>query len=105
MAGAALRSTNNIVYGQQTCKHLDKTNKSPIRTTIKTYIENREIVSLNDKGIINDAEKLASKISLVKASTEYNLRRVISFHGRIKSAKEFAFEYIDLIDWKSYTFM
>ena len=45
-----------------------------------------------------DAESLAAKLSLLKATAEYDLKRVISFHGRVKAAKDFSSEYCDLID-------
>ena len=66
--------------------------------TIRSYIKTREIVGSVEAGIISDAETLAAKLSLLKATSEYDLRRVISFHGRVKAAKEFSSEYCDLID-------
>jgi predicted helicase len=66
--------------------------------TIQSYIETREIVGSTEAGIVSDAETLAAKLSLLKATAEYDLKRVISFHGRVKVAKEFSSEYCDLID-------
>ena len=66
--------------------------------TIQSYIEKREIVGSAEAGIVSDAETLAAKLSLLKATAEYDLKRVISFYGRIKAAKEFSSEYFDLID-------
>ena len=64
--------------------------------TISSYIETREIVGSAEVGIVSDAETLAAKLSLLKATAEYDLKRVISFHGRVKAARDFASEYSDL---------
>ena len=66
--------------------------------TIQNYIENREIVASLEASVVSDAKTLAAKLSLLKATAEYDLRRVISFHGRVKAAKEFAAEYYDLVE-------
>ena len=66
--------------------------------TIQSYIETREIVGSAEAGIVSNAETLAAKLSLLKATAEYDLKRVISFHGRVTAARDFASEYSDLID-------
>jgi hypothetical protein len=49
-----------------------------------------------DPNLVTDARSLARSIGLLKAVREYGLRRVISFHGRIKRAREFValLEYV-----------
>lgn len=59
---------------------------------VKALIENKEIISTNpDKN--TDARTLAAKIGLIKAIKDYDLKRVISFHSRVKGAKEFSEEF------------
>ncbi len=60
--------------------------------TIHKFIKSRELV-ITTTGQILDASNLASKIALIKATADFDLTRVISFHNRIKSAKNFASEY------------
>ena len=57
--------------------------------TIQSYIETREIVGFTEAGIVSDAETLAAKLSLLKATAEYDLKRVISFHGRVNRQRNF----------------
>jgi superfamily II DNA or RNA helicase len=56
---------------------------------IAEYIERRELVK-TESGDITDAESLASQIGLIKAIKDYDLKRMISFHGRVKRAEIFA---------------
>jgi superfamily II DNA or RNA helicase len=60
-------------------------------------IEQRELVRAGD--IDTDAKTLASHIGLAKAMRDYKLNRVISFHSRIKSAKNFAEAHPRIRDW------
>ena len=63
---------------------------------VKALIENEEIISTNsDKN--TDARTLAAKIGLIKAIKDYDLKRVISFHSRVKGAKEFSEEFNDVV--------
>lgn len=48
---------------------------------------------------IDNAATLAGQIGLAKAMRKYDLRRVISFHSRVKRAREFASSLPDVIDW------
>ena len=48
---------------------------------------------------IDNAATLAGQIGLAKAMRKYDLRRVITFHSRVKRAKEFAASMPDVIDW------
>ncbi|MDB4071343.1 Helicase associated domain protein [Amylibacter sp.] len=64
---------------------------------VKQWIDEQEIVSINtDKQ--TDARTLAAKIGLIKAIKDYDLKRVISFHSRVKGAKDFSEEFHDVID-------
>src|SRR5262245_53353938 len=42
---------------------------------------------------------LAGQIGLAKCMRKYDLRRVISFHGRVKAAREFSTEMPGVIAW------
>ncbi len=68
--------------------------------TISTWITNREVVDL-DKELLMDAASLAAMIGLIKimGNKEYDLRRIITFHNRIKGAKQFKDDILDVIDW------
>ena len=52
-----------------------------------------------DGTTIDNAATLAGQIGLAKAMRKYDLRRVISFHSRVKRAREFATSLPDVIDW------
>lgn len=66
--------------------------------TIAAWIENRELVK-TESGIENDAESLAAQIGLLKAFKDYDLRRVISFHSRVKRAEQFSKDLLEVVDW------
>jgi superfamily II DNA or RNA helicase len=66
-----------------------------------TYLEwarNRVLVT-RDGVEVTDAGTLAGQIGLAKAMREYGLRRVISFHSRVKRAREFAASMPDVVAW------
>jgi hypothetical protein len=42
---------------------------------------------------------LAAHIGLAKATKDYNLKRTISFHSRIKSADQFAKDHLKILEW------
>jgi predicted helicase len=48
---------------------------------------------------VTDARKAAGQLGLAKAMRKYGLRRVISFHNRVKEAKGFADSLPGVIDW------
>jgi superfamily II DNA or RNA helicase len=48
---------------------------------------------------VTDARTLASHVALAKAMQTYSLRRMISFHGRVKRAREFAQELPRVVEW------
>ena len=56
---------------------------------IGEWIENRKLVTTNS-GDITDAGSLASQIGLIKTIKKYDIKRMISFHSRVKRAKEFS---------------
>ena len=64
----------------------------------KEWIENRRLVA-TDTGLATDAKSLAGQIGLLKAIKDWNLRRLISFHGRVKRAKEFSEDIIQVGEW------
>ena len=66
--------------------------------TIAEWIKNREIVQPKE-GEETDAESLASQIGMLKAIKDYDLKRVISFHSRVKRAEEFASDIQDVLGW------
>jgi superfamily II DNA or RNA helicase len=66
---------------------------------IADWIKRRELLQTNDEVV--DAKSLAAEIGLIKAIKDYNLKRVLSFHSRVKSAEDFSKELpkvLDLID-------
>ena len=64
---------------------------------VKQWIDNYEIVATNPDEH-TDARTLAAKIGLIKAIKDYDLKRVISFHSRVKGAKNFSEELVDVVD-------
>ena len=58
---------------------------------IAEWIENRELLKTTS-GETTDAESLAAQIGLIKAIKDYDLKRIISFHSRVKRAESFASE-------------
>ena len=65
---------------------------------IKSQIQNRDLLRTSN-GIELDAQTLASHIALAKATKKYDLRRVISFHGRVAGAKQFAADHTEVLGW------
>jgi len=55
---------------------------------VKEFIEHR--VKLDTGGVVQDAESLSAQIAILKALQKYNLNRVITFHSRVSSAKQFS---------------
>ncbi|MGU3650301.1 Helicase associated domain protein [Mycolicibacterium sp. A43C] len=50
-------------------------------------------------GAMTNARTLAGQIGLLKAMAQYELRRTISFHSRVKRAREFAGALTQIVDW------
>ena len=66
--------------------------------TYREWAEKGTLVTRDGKRIDN-AATLAGQIGLAKAMRKYDLRRLISFHSRVKRAREFASSLPDVIDW------
>ncbi|MDB3930067.1 Helicase associated domain protein [Paracoccaceae bacterium] len=64
---------------------------------VKQWIDDYEIVATNPDEH-TDARTLAAKIGLIKAIKDYDLKRVISFHSRVKGAEAFSKELIDVVN-------
>ena len=68
----------------------------------RRYAEHGQIVALegDEKGDEKtDARSLASQIGLAKAMRRYDLQRVITFHGRVKGARDFSSMLPRVIEW------
>jgi superfamily II DNA or RNA helicase len=48
---------------------------------------------------VTDARSLAAQIGLLKAMKRFDLHRIISFHSRVKKAKEFASSMPEVLAW------
>jgi len=66
--------------------------------TYRDYAEKGALVTRDGKEIEN-AASLAGQIGLAKAMRKYDLQRVITFHSRVKRAREFASSMPDVLDW------
>lgn len=64
----------------------------------RRYAEQGVFVTLDGK-TITDARTLASHIAVAKAIKKYDLRRIITFHGRVARAREFADQFPQFIRW------
>jgi len=65
---------------------------------VQELIDRRELVTVGGT-IDTDARTLAAHIGLAKATKDYDLKRTISFHGRIKAAQQFAQNHASIIAW------
>ena len=66
--------------------------------TYRDWAERGTLVTLDGKRQ-TDARSLAGQIGLAKAMKKFDLHRVISFHSRVKAAKEFAASMPAVLDW------
>ena len=64
---------------------------------IADWIDRRQLLR-TDKNEATDAETLASQVGFIKAMKDYDLKRMISFHSRVKKAELFASELHNAID-------
>lgn len=48
---------------------------------------------------VTDARSLATQIGLARAIRKYDLRRVITFHSRVKAARDLAESLPEVVDW------
>jgi superfamily II DNA or RNA helicase len=70
---------------------------------IKEWIERGRLVE-TDTGLLTEAKSFAASIGVLKAIKDWNLQpqngyRVISFHGRVKRAREFSEDIIQVAKW------
>ncbi len=66
--------------------------------TYRAYAENGRFVTRDGKEV-TDARSLAAQIGLAKAIHKYDLRRILSFHSRVKASREFSDSLPDVISW------
>ncbi len=66
--------------------------------TYRKYLEQGELVT-TDGDHVKDARTLARHIGLAKAIRKQDLRRIISFHGRVKKAQSFSSAFPDVVRW------
>ena len=67
-------------------------------TTVADYVEHGTLVSTDD-GFTTDARTLAAHIGLAKTMRKYDLKRIISFHSRVKGAQTFASRLPQVVEW------
>jgi len=67
---------------------------------IATWIRNRDFL-ITSSGYQNDAESMAAQVGLLKGMKDYDLKRVISFHSKIKRAEQFSKELNAVAAWVS----
>jgi predicted helicase len=67
-------------------------------STYRDYAERGVFVTI-DGEVVTDARTLASQIGLLRAMRKYELRRVVSFHSRIRTASEFAHSLTEVLAW------
>jgi predicted helicase len=65
---------------------------------VQAQIIHRPLTTTSN-GVETDYEALANHISLAKAVRDYDLQRVITFHGRVKGAKKFSEDHPVIVDW------
>ena len=65
---------------------------------IQARIKNRSLGEIGSNNTL-DFENLAHHISLAKIINEYDLQRVITFHGQVKGAKKFSEIHPKIADW------
>ncbi len=66
--------------------------------TYKKMVDQRRIVE-TDTDIRTDAKTLARHVAVAKAIRDWGLRRTITFHSRIKAAKDFANLLPRVVEW------
>ena len=66
----------------------------------REYAERGELVRF-DGDRVTDARTLAREIGLAKAMRDYDLKRVLTFHSRVKGAQDFSKELPEVINWMS----
>ena len=64
----------------------------------RQYAEQGVFVTVDGK-TVTDARILTSHIAVAKAMKKYDLRRIITFHGRVARARDFAEQFPQFIRW------
>jgi superfamily II DNA or RNA helicase len=65
---------------------------------IKNWIEREQLIE-TDAGLLTDAKTLAVSIAVLKAIKDWNLHRIISFHGRVRRARDFSEDIQKVAQW------
>ncbi|MBU3715258.1 MAG: helicase, partial [Ferruginibacter sp.] len=65
---------------------------------IASQIRARDFVE-TESGIVSDAESLAAQVALLKIIKEYDISRLISFHSKVSSARNFSISIKDVATW------
>ena len=63
--------------------------------SVREMVEERTLVR-TEEGVEDDARSLAIQVGLAKAIRDYDLKRVITFHSKIKLAKNFASSFNEI---------
>jgi len=63
----------------------------------RQYADEARLVTIDETA--TDARTLAGQIGLIKAIRNYDLRRVITFHGRVKFARSFSHTLTEVATW------
>src|SRR5260370_23298265 len=64
----------------------------------RAYAQRASLVTLDGERV-TDARTVAGQVGLAKSIARYGLRRVISFHSRVKAAREFSRSFNDVVTW------
>ena len=67
-------------------------------STFHGYVEQEELVTTDGKSVSN-ARTAAAQIALAKAMRDYDLRRVVSFHSRVRKAQDFVASVPAVMAW------
>lgn len=66
-------------------------------SAVGEMVDERALVK-TEAGLERDAQTLGSQLGLMKAVKKYDLQRVITFHSRINQARDFASEFLEVMD-------
>jgi superfamily II DNA or RNA helicase len=66
--------------------------------TYREYAE-RGVFVTHDGETVTDARMLASQIGVLRAMAGYDLKRLVTFHSRIRGARSFVRSVLDVADW------
>jgi superfamily II DNA or RNA helicase len=67
-------------------------------STYRDYAKRGELIT-RDGNRVTDARTLAGQVGLAKSMRKWDLRRVVSFHGRVKAARQFSLDMPDVVSW------